>query len=456
MTDRIKDMTAGKPAGLIFTFALPLMLGNIFQQLYTMVDTAVVGRGIGVDALAALGAADWLNWMALGLSVGLAQGFSILVSQRFGAGDLDGMRKAVAMSILLSVAIAVGFTVIFEAVAAPALRLMNTAEHIFDMSLTYLRISYGGIVIIMGYNILASVLRALGDSRTPLYAMVVAAFVNVVLDLLFVMVFHWGVAGAAIATVTAQLFSCVFCIRAICRVHILKLTGEDWRPDKSVMRRLLGLGAPVSFQNGIIAVGGMVVQSVVNRFGVVFVAGFTATNKLYGLLEIAATSFGYSVTTYMGQNLGAGRYKRIRQGMRSAVVMAIATSLVVSAVVILWGRNILSLFVSAGEANAPQVLSVAYNYLFVMGSMLFILYLLHIYRSALQGLGDTVTPMISGIVELIMRVGAALLLPALLNEWGIYLAEIWAWTGAAILLIAVYYVRVRKFCGYQDDESIQK
>ena len=223
-----------------------------------------------------------------------------------------------------------------------------------------------------------------------------------------------------------------------------------------MMRRLLGLGTPVSFQNGIIAVGGMVVQSVVNRFGVVFVAGFTATNKLYGLLEIAATSFGYSVTTYMGQNLGAGRYKRIRQGMRSAVVMAIATSLVVSAVVILWGRNILSLFVSAGEANAPQVLSVAYNYLFVMGSMLFILYLLHIYRSALQGLGDTVTPMISGIVELIMRVGAALLLPALLNEWGIYLAEIWAWTGAAILLIAVYYVRVRKFCGYQDDESIQK
>lgn len=453
MAAATKDMTRGKPAKLILTFALPLMLGSVFQQLYTMVDTMVVGRFIGVDALASLGAADWLNWMVLGIIMGFTQGFSILISQRFGAEDGPGLRKAVTMSVLLTGAIAVVTTVLSHLFITPTLYFLNTPENVVANAELYLRICFSGILIIAGYNILSSILRALGDSKTPLIAMVIAATLNIVLDLLFVVVFHWGVAGAAAATVIGQAFSCVYCLLALRKLTILKTTRTDWELDGPVLREIIRLGTPMAFQNGIIAVGGLVVQYVVNGFGFIFLAGFTATNKLYGLLELAATSFGFSMATYAGQNLGAKKYHRIRQGMNSALTMAIGTAAAISVLMIVFGRQILSLFLSGSPEEVLRAGNVAYSYLCVMSAPLFILYLLHLYRSALQGMGDTVVPMVSGIAELVMRIAIALTLPHFFGENGIFFAEVVAWMGADLLLIPAYYRRIRSLLPFEPPEK---
>lgn len=443
MKTRLIRMTEGKPGRLILTFALPLMLGSIFQQTYTIVDTAVVGQVVGVDGLAALGAVDWFNWLSLGICTGLAQGFSILIAQFFGAKDEFRLKKAVAMSFLLTIAAAVALTAVFQLAAGPVLHLMGTDTKIMEGSMTYIRICFWGISVVLVYNVLAAILRAIGDSSTPLVAMVIAAAINVGLDLLFVVVFHWGIAGAAIATVIGQFFSAVYCLVRLSRLEVMRLKKIHWKMDQRIVRRLLSLSGPLAFQSGIIAVGGMILQSIVNTFGVIFVAGFTATNKLYGLLELAAISFGHAMSTYTGQNLGAKNYRRIKMGVRAGAKMAVLTAAATSVVMIAFGRFFISLFVDAQNADADQVMAYAYHFLFTMSLFLFILYLLYIFRSALQGMGNTSIPLVSGIAELVMRIGSALLLPHVIGEYGIYMAEVLAWTGAAVLL-AVFYVRAER------------
>ncbi|MGN0264517.1 MAG: MATE family efflux transporter [Oliverpabstia sp.] len=444
MESKVKNMTSGSPGKLIMAFAVPLMLGNIFQQLYTMVDTMVVGQIVGVEALAALGAADWLVWLVLGLASGMTQGFSILVSQYYGADNLEKLRKAVALSYVLTGILAVVVLAVSQLVVHRVMLFLNTPADIIDMSMLYLRIVFCGIPVIAAYNILAAVLRAMGNSRSPLTAMIVAALINVCLDLLFVAVLGWGIAGAAAATVIAQGFSAVYCFGVLRKLDILSLTKKDFRPDARLSGRLLQLGAPIAVQNMIISIGGLVVQYVVNGFGFLFVAGFTATNKLYGLLELAAISYGYAITTYVGQNLGAGEIRRIKKGITSGTVMAVITSLAVGIIMVIAGRGILSLFVSGEPEQVTQVLNIAYKYLFIMSVCLWVLYLLYVYRSAIQGLGNTVIPLISGIVEFMMRIGAALLLPRWIGQNGIFYAEISAWTGAAVLLGVSYFWMMRR------------
>ena len=442
--ERIQNMTQGVPAKLIFSFAIPLMLGNVFQQFYTVVDTAIVGQALGVHALAAIGAADWLNWLVLGMVQGFAQGFSIYMAQRFGADDHEGLNRSIGATVSLAAVISVVLLVISQVTMKPVLMMMNTPQEVLGGALIYLRIMFAGIPIIMAYNVLASILRALGDSKTPLYAMVAASVLNIVLDLLFVMVFHWGIAGAVVATVLAQLFAAVYCLRAVMKIRIIKLKKEYLLPERFMARRLLGLGMPVALQNMIIAVGGMVVQTVVNRYGVLFVAGFTATNKLYGILEIAATSFGYAVTTYVGQNLGAWLLERIKKGMWSATWLALLVSAVITVFAFVCGRPMVSMFISGTPEEVAFSTEVAVYYLRVMAAFLSVLYMLHIYRSALMGLGDTVTPMASGVMEFIMRIAVALILPVLMGQDGIYYAEIAAWAGAAVVLVITYFVRFNR------------
>lgn len=444
MATRIKDMTEGKPAKLIITFALPLMVGNVFQQAYTIVDSIVVGRVVGVEALAALGASDWINWMLLGLMIGFTHGFAILISQCFGAEDYDGLRKTVTMSTILSAIIAIVMTTVGLVFARPILNMMNTPHNIINDSHTYLSILFAGIPVVTAYNMSSSILRAMGDSKTPLWAMIIASIINILLDIIFVAGFRWGVAGAAIATILAQIFSLLYCLKAIGMIPILTMEKWHWKVDKSIIVRLLKLGTPMAFQNAIIGAGGLVVQYVINGFGFIFVAGFTATNKLYGLLELAASSFGFAMATFAGQNLGAKKFGRIRSGMNSALKMAIGTACTISVVMITFGRKILLLFISGTPEEVNAVVDVAYKYLFVMASMLFVVYLLHVYRSALQGMGDTVIPMVSGIVELIMRTSTILLLPLVIGEAGLYFAEVAAWLGAELILMSAYYIRINK------------
>lgn len=438
-------MTLGNPAKLILVFAIPLMIGNVFQQLYTVVDTMVVGQALGVGALAALGATDWLNWLFSGIVQGFAQGFCILMAQEFGAGNYKQLRKVIYNSLLLCFICSTLVLLCSEAVAQPVLRLLNTPEEIIPDSLLYLRIIFLGMPIIMAYNISASILRALGDGKTPLHAMIVASITNIILDLLFVLVFHMGIAGAAVATLLAQLLSAVYCFYFIRKIEILKSEKEERTPDKAVCVKLLKLGYPVAFQNTVIFIGGMIVQSVVNSFGVVFIAGFTATNKLYGILECAATSYGYAMTTYAGQNLGAGNFSRIRKGVRWATVIAFISSSLISISMVFFGKNLLSQFLTGDAAQVEEALEIAFRYLKMMSIFLFTLYLLYVVRSTLQGIGNTVMPMISGIAEFIMRVGAALILPLFMGQEGIFYAEILAWIGADIILMSAYIYHVRKW-----------
>lgn len=438
MKTQAKDMTKGHPGRLLLQFALPLMLGNIFQQTYTMVDTAVVGQLVGVHALAALGSVDWFNWMSLGICSGLSQGFSIMIAQQFGAKEYEKMKKTVGVSLILAVLSAIVVTVVFLLSAAPVLRLMGTREEILGDALLYVSIMFSGILIVMIYNWMSSVLRAIGDSTTPLIAMGVASSSNVVLDLLFVAVFHWGIAGAAAATLIAQGISCVYCFLRMRKVSLLRLCRDDFSVKPEHAKELFCLGMPMAVQNMIISIGGMILQSIVNGFGVVFVAGFTATNKLYGLLEIAAVSMGFAVSTYAGQNLGAGEHERIKIGVRKGAAMAAVISVVISMVMLLLGRKITGLFVDHSSPDAGEVLNYAYHYLVVLSLFLVILYCLHIYRSALQGMGNTIIPLISGFVELTMRLLTAVFLPRFVGEYGIYFAEVAAWTGAAVLLVIAY------------------
>ena len=440
MASHVKNMTEGKPVPLIFSFAIPLMIGNVFQQLYTVVDTMVVGKALGVSALAALGAADWMNWMMLGIT----QGFGILLAQEFGAKRYDNLRRSVGNSAVLSLLSAIVLLGIGQLLARPVLELLNTPARILPDALLYLRIMYLGIPVVMAYNLLASILRSLGDGQTPLHAMIVAAATNIFLDLLFVLVLGFGIAGAAIATLIAQLISSLFCLYHIRKIDILTLQKADFRPSGRLPLRLLMLGFPMAFQNAIISVGGMIVQFVVNGFGVLFIAGFTATNKLYGVLEVAATSYGYAMVTYTGQNLGAKKTDRIRKGVKSAILIALLTSLFIALLMLFFGKEILSWFISGTPEEFEQTLQIAYYYLAVMSICLPILYILHITRSAIQGMGNTILPLVSGIAEFVMRAVTAVFLPMLIGEHGIFYAEIMAWTGAVVILIISYFIVIRK------------
>ena len=439
------NMTQGHPGRLLMVFALPLMAGNVFQQLYTVVDTAIVGRGVGMDALAALGSVDWMNWMFLGIAQGFGQGFSVRMSQKYGQKDAEGLRRTLGVSARLTVIIAVVVTLAAQLLVGLFFRLLQVPDQLWDTAMLYSRIILLGIPAMLYYNYTASVLRAVGDSQTPLQAMVAAALTNIALDCLAVFWLDWGVAGAAAATVLSQCLAGTLCAVKIFRSPQLRFTRQHMVHDGLLSRNLMGLGLPVAAQNVIIAVGGMAVQSVVNGFDTPFIAGFTASNKLYGILEIAAISYGYAVTTYTGQNYGAMNWDRIRSGTNWALVISLATSALIAGAMIAFGRSITMLFISSESAElAAAAGQTAYLYLSVMAMMLPVLYLLYAYRSALQGMGNTRIPLLSGVVEFAIRVCGAAIIGFTGWQNGIFYAEVGAWVGAAVLLAAAYYHQVSK------------
>lgn len=433
-------MTSGNPTKLLIVFALPLMFGNIFQQLYTLVDTVIVGRGVGMEALAAIGTVDWITWMILGIAQGFTQGCSVRIAQKYGEGDQAGLKRFMGQSVRLTMIVAVLITILSQLILPVFLWVLRVPDDLRDMAVLYIRVIMAGFPMTIFYNYCAATLRAVGDSRTPLKAMITASITNIVLDCVAVFILHWGIAGAAAATVFAQGLAGVICVQKVVRMQELHFPKQYLQADAALTKDLIWLGIPVAMKNIIIAVGGIALQSIVNGFSMSFIAGFTATNKLYGILEIAAISYGYAVTTYIGQNYGAGDFARIRKGMQKAVKLAIATSLVIGAVMIAFGRPITMIFMSSDVQEQIIVASnTAYYYLVVMSVGLPFLYLLCIYLAALQGLGNTIVPMISGIIELLMRVGVAVIIAKIGYEYGIFAGEILAWIGAAIYLMIHYY-----------------
>lgn len=434
-----QDMTSGSPLKLIWAFSIPLIIGNIFQQLYTIVDTMVVGQALGVKALAALGSIDTINWVVMGFVLGITQGFGILIAQKFGEGDRVNLNKIVTNSVVMSLIMAIILLIVVQLAIIPSLMLLRVPEEIIPYSVLYLRILISGIPIVVAYNMESVILRSLGDSKSPLVAMTLATFSNIVLDILFVVVFGWGIQGAAIATLISQLLSAVFCYVRVKKIDILSIGEQGFRIDKKWAVSMMKLGVPLAAQNVIISFGGMILQSVIDGFGIFVIAGSTATNKLYGILESAALAYGYAMTTYVGQNYGAKKPDRIRKGVTTANVISVVSCIVIACITIGFGKYFLKLFISGNKEEVENTLYYAYAFLCDLSLFLPTLYLIHILRSVLQGLGYTVITMYSGFVELVIRIVAALTLPLIFGPRILFGVHILAWIGSDILLIVAYY-----------------
>ncbi|MBS5951165.1 MAG: MATE family efflux transporter [Clostridium sp.] len=437
-----KDMTTGNPVKLILVFSIPLLIGNIFQQFYSMVDTIIVGRFVGVDALAAVGSTGSMGFLINGFVVGLSSGFCVLVSQRFGAKDEEGLKKATSSALVLSLMTAIIVTIISMVSARPLLNLMNTPENIINDAYTYIIIIYAGTIATVAYNILASILRALGDSKTPLYFLIIASILNIVLDIVFIVNFNMGVAGAAYATIISQAVSSILClIYTYKRYKILRLKKEDFKVKKRVYIKHLKIGIPMALQFSITALGIMTVQGALNVFGSKVIAAYTAASKVLQIVMQPAITFGVTMATYCGQNLGARNYGRIKEGVKKCTQISIVTSIIAGLILVFGAKFFVGLFI-----NNPDVAILAYaqeclNY----AAIFFIpLGLIFIYRNALQGMGESFVPMMAGAFELIARAIVAFTLPSFIGYTGICLSDPIAWIAAAIPL-GLYYYKKMKF-----------
>ena len=437
------DMTTGNPVKLILLFSIPLLIGNIFQQFYSMVDTIIVGRFVGVEALAAVGTTSSMVFLVNGFVMGLTSGFAVLISQKYGAKDEAGVKKAVASSITLSIIATIIVTFISVISAKPLLALMNTPSNIMKDASTYIIILYAGNVAIIFYNMMAAILRALGDSKTPLYFLIVSSVLNIILDLVLIINFKMGVAGAAYATVVSQGVSALLCvIYTYKKYKILRLKKEDFKVKKKYYRRHLKVGIPMALQFSITAIGIMTVQSAINIFGSTVIASYAAASKVLQLVMQPATTLGVTMATYCGQNIGAKRYDRIKLGVKKCVQISIITSLISAMVLIFLGKYFVMMFVSNPDAEilsyAQQVLNISAIFFIPLG-------LIFVYRNALQGIGDSFIPMMAGVYELVARAVVAFTLPKVLEFMGICLADPVAWFAAVIPLAYTYYKREKSF-----------
>lgn len=431
------DMTKGSPIKLILMFMIPILIGNLFQQMYSMVDTAIVGQFVGVKALAAVGTTGGLVFLIMGFINGLTHGFSVIISQRFGSNDEEGVKKATAMSICLSVIATIILTILCMVMAKPLLRIMNTPSDIIDNATIYVNILFGGIFATISYNLLAAILRAFGDSRTPLYFLIIASITNIVLDLVFIINFHMGVGGAALATIISQGLSAFLCFVYLRKKStILHLAKHHYKVDKQLIRELMVVSLPMALQYSITAIGVMILQVAINDFGSTTVAAFTAGTKVEQLFVQPAMAIGMTMATYSAQNMGAREIERVRLGVRQSVILTLIVNAVAALIVIFFGIQLTKLFIPADSVDA---LAYSQQYLNTIAMFFPILGLLFIYRFALQGLGSTVAPMFAGVMELIMRTAVAFILPGMIGYAGVCLASPFAWIGATVWLMYSYF-----------------
>ena len=435
------DMTVGKPSKLIIQFMIPMFLGNVFQQFYNVADSIVAGQFLGVQALAAIGSTGSLMFFVTGWMNGMSSGFAILVSQWFGAKKYDRMRHYVAMSVYLSIILSVLMTVGFLAANEPILRMMNYSPDIMPDVTAYMGIIYAGLIVTAAYNALAAFLRALGDSRSPLYFLIISAAINVVLDIVFIVYGGMGVDGCAYATVIAQAISALLCfIYIVKRYPILHLKREDFRISFRSWGRLLALGIPMALQFSITAIGTIIVQGAVNVYGEIYMAGFSAAGKLQNIIATVFSAFGATIATYVGQNRGAGKMDRVRQGVRTTQMMIIVYSVFAMAVVLLLGRYMMWIFVSPSETEVIDVAVLYFRTVFWCYPFLGSIFL---YRNTLQGLGYGLVPMLGGVFELIARAGIVLLVAGHTSFVGVCLSDPAAWLSALIPLVP-YYIYIMK------------
>lgn len=427
-----KNMTEGNTLKLITQFTVPLLVGNLLQQTYNMADAAIVGQVLGGKALAAVGASTSVQFLVLGFCIGTCCGFGIPVAQSFGANHLDRMRKFIFQGIFLVMAAAILLTCACTLLCPTILHILQVPDTIYHNAYIYLLIIFCGIPCCLMYNFLSGILRAVGDSTTPFLSLAISTVLNIGLDWLSIVVFHWGCAGAAIATVTAQGLSGIFCLICIVRKYdILKIRREERRLERTLMGRLMVMGIPMGLQYSITAIGSMVMQSANNSLGDVYISGFTAAMKIKQFVICPFDALSTAVSTFVGQNYGAGKFDRIRKGVLQALAVGIGYGIVIGILVIFGGRFLASLFLSAEESAS---LDAAAKYLRYMGFFYWALAILNVCRLATQGLGFTGRAVFSGVVEMIARMLVSILLVPVLGYTAICLADQAAWIGACLYI----------------------
>ncbi|WP_077686221.1 MATE family efflux transporter [Tessaracoccus aquimaris] len=442
------NLTVGSPTRVIVAFTLPLLIGNLFQQLYQFTDAAVVGRMLGVNALAAVGATGSLMFLLLGFTFGAAGGLAIPIAKAYGAGDLAALKRHFANAIRVSAAIAAVITAVGVLGAKDLLTLMQTPHELMGDAKAFLIVSFAGAPIVMAYNLLASAIRALGDSRTPLYFLIISCVLNVILVVVFIGAFGWGVPGAALATVMAQLVSVILCVILIARrMPQLRLGRADWKSQPGELGESVRPGLAMGFQMSVIAIGAVVLQYAVNGLGATSVAAFTAAMRVDQLAVAPLGSFGVAVTTFVAQNRGAGKWGRIRAGVWRTSLVTWALALVLGLVVALLGTPIVQVFVGDGQ---QEVVRLAHDYLIVQGALYPILASVFVLRNAIQGLGATAIPTLAGFMELIVRAVVGLVLVAPLGFLGVALAAPFAWVGALLPVAVSWFGWRRALMGQPD------
>lgn len=438
----VKDLTAGNPAQLIFYFTLPLLAGNVFQQLFGFVDTLIVGRFLGVEALAAVGCTGSLMFLMLGFIGGMTSGFSICTGQSFGAKDFDGVRRSAAICIALSFAASIVLTIIGVTFCRDLLIAMDTPPEILDGAYSFIVIIYGGVIMFVFLQMLTNLIRALGDSKMPTVIQATTLCINILLEPIAIIWLGLGIPGSAAATIVALILGNILCIVHIKRrVPYLHVRREDFNFDKKFLLEHMRIGLPMGFQSSIIAIGAVVLQVALNGLGSIAVAAFAAAHRVDGIAIMPMMSFGIAMAAYTAQNFGAKQFGRIVDGVKKCILMSCSFSVLVAVFNIYFGADIIELFVGA---EAVQVIEYGRVFLIVTSVCYWALALLFIFRFTLQGLGQSFIPTVAGVVELLMRIAAAIFLVDWLGYLGACLAAPMAWIGALLPLAVAYFITARK------------
>ncbi len=438
----IKDMTVGKPISLIIKFAIPLLLGNLFQQLYNISDILILGRILGVNALAAAGASAPIFYTMLLVTFGFTAGLCVITAQRFGAKDEIGVRRSVTHSIVASAVLCTIVTFILCFYMHDILRAMNIPEKIMKDAHRFIFTLTLGLILIVGYNLLAGFIRALGDSKTPLYFLIFSSILNILLNLFFIYVLKLGIIGSALGTIVAMAISVVCCMIYIGkRFPILKLRKEDWKLNWDFMKSHLAVAVPMSLQFSVIAVGLLIIQAVCNSFGENTIAAFTSALRIEQLATQPIVAIGLALATYAAQNYGAGQIKRIRQGVAGTSVISIIFSICIALLVRFYGENFIDIFL---KEDNPEIIKIGHDYLNISTMFYIFLGQIFIFRNTLQGMGRTIIPLIASIAELVMRSFAAVYLATRIGYLGLCYASPIAWIGASLVVAVGYAYTLRQ------------
>lgn len=439
---KTRNLTEGSPAKHIIGFAIPMFLGLLFQQFYSMVDTMIVGKFLGLKPLAGVGSTGSLNFMVIGFCIGICNGFAIPVAQKFGAKDETALRRFVANAAWLCMGFSLIMTVVSAVLCGDILHFLRTPENVFQYAYRYMLIIFLGIPCTFLYNYLAALIRSLGDSRTPVVFLAISSILNIALDLAFIILFHWGVVGAALATVLAQGISGMSCLWYVSRTFpILHGSRGEWKLQPKYMIRLCTIGIPMGLQYSITAIGTLVIQAAVNGFGATVMAGVTAAGRLGNFLSCPIEALGQTMAPYVGQNVGAGRLDRVGKGLKAASLMGFLVSAVLFVIVVLFGRGMSVLFLDAGEVEA---MGYAYQYMTVTAAGYCLLTLVNTVRFTIQGMGFSGIAILAGVFEMAARTLAGTLLVSVSGYFGICMANTLAWIFADTFLIPAFFLCRRK------------